>query len=237
MRLLTRWMTLLFLCIIFCSTRAQAGYTLYGYSGLVLTPSALPEQDGTLAIGINRVPRLYNTALRPASRTVFSSSLYFLPRLEVMLGITRPDDYQGGLGDRTGAFRLFVLGEKKYTPALAIGAQDFFAAHQLDFEPVSAQHFSSAYAVLSKSFVQHKLVLSLGYGQKVFPANEHHLVGAFGGLQWQPYEWVSMVAEYDAENWNAGVHFTIFQHLGFQFDWWKMQHLMWRMHYTFHLLD
>ena len=124
---------------------AQATCTVYGYSGLIVTPTAEILADGELTGNIGRIPKLYADQYAPYDRTSFVAALGFMPFLETTFGFVRPDNMQGGIGDRTITMRAQVLSEARYHPAIALGFHDFFAIEQLELEPADAQHFAALY--------------------------------------------------------------------------------------------
>lgn len=88
----------------------------------------------------------------------------------------------GDFRDKSFDAKLQLLPERRWWPAVAIGAHDVAGGTGL---------FRATYGVLSKRFGP--LDLSLGYGGE-------RIDGAFGGLRWTPSaapQW-SLIAEYDA---------------------------------------
>ncbi len=204
---------------------AQASSAL-GYSGLMLVPSAGIARDGEVSAGISRVPMLY-TNWYPNRRTVFWGRIGFLPFLEAGGMFVRPDHYSGGFGDRSVYLKLQLLQQKGRRPAVTIGTQDFFAIKALNWETATAQHFGALYVVASRQDTVRGVPLQfhLGYGPDWLIAQTKMLVGLFGGVTWSPHPRVTLLAEYDAECFNAGVRFRPFPLLQLQVAWWKLQEI------------
>ncbi len=221
---------------------AQSGNTLLGYSGLLLVPTADIQQDGELNFGISRIPILYAKNYYGGSydRTVMFASMGFLPFLEGTFGFTRPDNMQGGVGDRSMSARLQLYRQRGWIPSVALGMQDFFAIKKLHLEPTSAQHFAAAYVVASKAvkfsspFLQ-RADFHLGYGVDWLPANDRHLDGLFAGLSFSPIRQVQLLFEYDSHSFNSGVRFFLFSHLRYTMALWKMRYLMQNMSFSISL--
>lgn len=233
---------LLFLLLLVTSFpgRAQIGNTMYGYSGLLLTPTAQIHQDGELAFGISRIPLLYAPNYHGGSydRTVLFASMGFLPFLEGTFGFVRPDNMQGGVGDRTMTARLRLWRQNGWRPALALGMQDFFAIEELELEPVSSQHFASTYAVLSHEIpVSHPLVhqvsAHLGYGTDWLPSNDRHLNGWFGGVRWAPVPQFELMLEYDSQSINSGIRFFLCSRVQYMFAFWQHRYVMHHLSFSF----
>ena len=199
--------------------------SVYGYSGLMLVPSAEVSGDGQLACGISRTPELYAN-WRRLRRTVFWARIGFLPFLEAGGMFVRPDHYvNAGFGDRSLYLRLQLLRERGRGPAVAVGAQDFFSLKGIHWATSTKQHFGAVYLVASKRVTLKKmpLQLHLGYGPDWTVAKTKLLVGPFGGLQLTPHRWASLLAEYDAKSFNAGFRLHPFHFVQLQYIWWRLR--------------
>jgi hypothetical protein len=215
----------------------KPGNSLLGHSGFIVVPSGYLVKDGSLTIGYCRVPRLNAIEYKAYERNVKFGSMGFLPFLEVTFAIVRPDNYPGGIGDRTVGFKFKLIGEKKYLPALSMGMHDFFGIKEINLEPKSAQHFAALYVVGSKSFelpFLNNAVINAGYGEDWFPARTHQLVGFFIGSEIQLFQHISAIAEYDADNVNFGTRLNLFN-LQFLLAWWDMHKFSWNVSYSFML--
>ncbi|MBN1318191.1 MAG: YjbH domain-containing protein, partial [Anaerolineales bacterium] len=184
LRCLRRARVLLMTLFLLCCTPAvslQAQHSsLFGYSGLMLVPSAEVMEDGQIRFGVSRLPMLYTSQeWRFPDWTIYFFGLGYMPFLEGAAMIVRPDNYPGGVGDRSVAFKVRLIRQRGKWPALAIGAQDFFGIKKINLEPSKAQKFAALYAVSSKSLRLKNMVvaLHLGYGVDWLPAQSHQLDG------------------------------------------------------------
>ena len=230
---------IIFTFICSCHLYAQAKNTVLGYTGIIVTPTAQISRDGELSASIGRIPKLYANGYAPYDRTAFVASMGFMPFLEASFGFVRPDNFQGGVGDRTITVRIQVLSDKANLPAIAFGFHDFFAIENLDLEPESAQHFAAMYAVATKKIPLYiegsSLVLNAGYGFDWLPARDSHLQGFFWGLQYSPIKDVDLLLEHDVNNFNAGIRFIFFSHFNYMLSFWQLQHLMHQVGFSLQL--
>lgn len=210
--------------------------SLFGYSGLMVVPSAEIADDGELTAGVSRIPMLY-TNWYPNRRTVMWGRMGFLPFLEAGGMFVRPDDYIWGFGDRSVYVRLQLLREKGRRPAVTIGTQDFFAIKQLKWETATAQHFGALYLVASRHDTLRGVPLHfhLGYGPDWLVARTKMLVGLFGGVSYSPHRMVTLLAEYDAECFNAGLRLQPFPFLQAHIGLWKLKEVTATLAATVHL--
>ncbi len=219
---------------------ADAKNTTLGYSGIIVTPTAEVLLDGELTGSLARLPKLYadNYSPKNYNRTAFVTAMGFFPFLEASFGFIRPDNFQGGVGDRTVTIRLKVLNESRYAPSIAIGFHDFFAVESLDLEPAAAQHFAALYIVGSKhvDFLNSQSVLlSLGFGPDWLPAMDSHLHGLFAGIEYSPIENVQLLLEHDTKNLNAGMRFSFFSHVNYTVSFWQLRYMMHQFSFSFSL--
>lgn len=218
-------LSLLWLLLPLQKVAAQTG-SLMGPSGVLLVPSATVAADGEIAVGVSRIPELYASRLRPYERSVFYGRIGYLPFLELTAMVIRPDHYSGGIGDRSGHIKLRLLPERRSLPAIAVGAQDFFAIDELDLEPWNAQHFAALYAVASKTLIAPRSIavrLHAGYGWNDLPAKSRYLTDFFAGAEIAPHPWIDLLAEYDSQEFNVGMRLHLFSKLHLVLALWKLQ--------------
>jgi len=210
--------------------------SLFGYTGLMVVPSAEIADDGELTAGVSRIPMLY-TNWHPNRRTVMWGRMGFLPFLEAGGMFVRPDHYIGGFGDRSVYLRVRLLREKGWRPAVTVGTQDFFAIKQLKWETATAQHFGALYLVASRHDTLRGVPLHfhLGYGPDWLVARTKMLVGLFGGVSYSPHRMVTLLAEYDAECFNAGLRLQPFPFLQAHLGLWKLKEVTANLAFTVHL--
>lgn len=201
--------------------------TLMGYSGLMLVPSAQVMQNGQLNVGISRVPGLYAHHWPYDDWTIYFISLGYLPFLEGSAMIVRPDHYPFGAGDRSVHIKIRLFDEHGRWPAVAFGAQDLFAIKSLKLEPPEAQKFASLYAVAARNYhlKYMNICVNLGFGTDALPAQSHQLDGFFAGMLVSPHRYFSLLAEYDAHEFNAGFRLHPCRYFQTQLVWWKMESL------------
>ena len=185
---ITRSMILLALAMLFAGA-AHAEPSATGQTGLIQMPDGRVEPDGTLRIGVSHMAP-YSAAF---------GSVTLVPWLEVSARFTRIADVPGfgtpgapadldygSYKDKAFGFKLRLLEESEWLPALAFGRQDFHGTRA----------FGANYLAASKRIEAG----SLGAFDLALGAGDGRLDGAFGGVRWyQPWlDGVALVAEYDA---------------------------------------
>lgn len=182
----------------------QAGaQCLSGTSGLITIPTARMQGDGELSFGASFFGKKYQDySNRQYDVASAYASITFLPFLEIGLRVNRMLDFPKGRNytvDRGPMVRLRVLKEGKYTPAVVLGAHDFFAAFGGD----GAKHFSATYAVFSKKVAAFDL--HAGYAPALMSANHYQLNGLFYGVAYSPLKSVQLQFENDSRYFNTGI--------------------------------
>ncbi len=164
-------------------------------------PSARTLSSGVVGVGAARVSP-YN---------IYGLSFQYFDRVELSLnyriytGMEDQNFKHMGFGDeaeRIGNFKfVFNLPKDGYEdfPTFAVGADDF----------IGTKRFNSEYIVATKSWVNHNIEATLGWGRK-------RLKGFFGGIAWTPWRQssllvlkdLSLLAEYDAVDYkhHSGEH-------------------------------
>lgn len=170
-----------------------------GAPGLFEAPAAVSAPDRSTSLAVNNawvIRDPFDPAVRidRAQRSAFVGFGFF-PRLAL---IARGAWTQGPWGgdavrDISVNAHLLVAREGAWTPALAIGAQDFGGSN-----PV----FTSEYAVASKS-VLNRARLSVGYGSRGYT-----LKNFFGGVELSPCSWITGIAEKLTDHSNYGVRLS-----------------------------
>jgi hypothetical protein len=225
----SRWLSIrslgvLIACIIWfpLSIYAQSSTASLGYGGLIVVPSAEPARDATLKVGFGSIPRIYGIQLQPTKKSVYYAALTAAPFFEVAFAVVKPDQSPEealNVGDRTVSVKLRLVAEKKYAPAIAVGAHDFFGIRQLGVRTVKTtppENFAACYCVATKSYRipwVYKATVHIGYGTDWLPAVQNYLVGAFGGIELFVRKELAVMAEYDAQYFNFGVRLNLFSHL------------------------
>jgi len=185
-----------------------------GTTGLLNTPTAEMQRDGTFMAGTTWLPK----AMMPQEWNYHTWNYYlnitFLPFLEVnyrctLLKIQSTGKYNQ---DRSVSMRCRLLQEQRYVPSLVTGVNDLYTSSKN-----GNQYFGAAYAVTTKtgSIGRSILKLSAGYGFAAFENSE--MTGLFGGLSFSPgcLKIVEFIMEYDSKVFNPGCSVILFDHLRF----------------------
>jgi hypothetical protein len=239
MKTSTLLMTLLTWSIIFnTDLRSQSQRALLGYGGLLVVPSAATLADGQICLGIGHIPKLY-AEFKPDQRFVVFAAVGFLPRVEGVLALVRPDRLQYGSGDRTAALKILLLKQKKQWPALAIGSEDFFSAKPFNIEDKGGQHFASLYWVVSKNYFlcnTSNLGIHLGHGFGYLPADFRQLTDWFGAIELSFKKHFSCSTEYDGRSYNISVRYGN-KILALMVGLWDFSYVCGNLVYSFRLAD
>jgi len=160
-----------------------------GYTGLINTPNAQVMSEGDITMHFDNHfsnhLRKYNYELKRKNNTsqsyIFGAGIF--PYLEIQ---GRLAEVPGYYRDLSANIKLQVPYKHKYLPNIAFGYQDPGSAYQA---------FGNRYVVLDKkvSFIR----ASVGYGQA--EGREKRMDGFFGGVEVEPVEWLSILAENDAK--------------------------------------
>jgi hypothetical protein len=207
--------TVFFICI-FNSAYPQ---TIYGVSGLLKSPDAYVVGNGKCAVTFG----YYHDEMAESSEKIVpdmpqaGASFLIGPvsRIEVSLRIAafieapkitfNPRNF--GI-DLIFNIKGVVFREKKYVPQISLGIQDI----------VGTWMYQSTYLVLSKTILFGKnshIAGTLGYGSEILgylsenvqgkSPRDYRFIGIFGSLEGQLFSFVSLLADYDAEDWNLGL--------------------------------
>ncbi len=188
--------------------------SLSGLSGLLNIPTAEITSDGRINIGANYLERNH-LKYAGGKKDVIAPfvTIGFLPFLEVSIRITRQLNYSGEshVMDRMFSCKIKFINEDNFLPVVALGLHNPYST-----DP-RAKHFTATYFVLSKnieinSFIN-KFHVTLGYGSEIIEAEDYQYVGLFGGVSLTIFKSIEIMGEYDAERFNAGFRFTLFNHI------------------------
>ncbi|MGE3540323.1 MAG: YjbH domain-containing protein [Candidatus Tectimicrobiota bacterium] len=164
----------------------------WGLPGIIHVPTATMVPAGSLDVGYNitRDPDVFPTVDRQKN---FTFALGFLPR--VTIGgrgtVATPHEGETDLArDISANVQILLLEDKAWWPSVAIGVQDISGG---------AAFFHSRYVTLSKSlFGRVRGTVGFGLGPDV-------LDGPFGGVELALNRYITLLGEYDARVFNAGV--------------------------------
>lgn len=203
-----RWRWILLIVFLPLNSFSQ---TLTGISGLLNVPSAIMNADGTFIAGGNYLPKI-NQPVFGYNTGNYYFNLTFLPFLEVSYKLTLLQTSENINQDRSASFKLQVVKERPYFPAVAIGVHD---VHTTSIGNGN-QFFEANYFVLSKGLALGKgsMGLTVGYGTDLI-MKKSQFVGLFGGCSFSPayLNQLKLIGEYDCHGINLGGSILILKHL------------------------
>jgi len=179
---------------------AAASTTVDGVTGILKTPTAEVVQEGSVEFTL---ARHLSTLIRFEGGTVarvYSATVGYLPGLEVTASINEfpeiPDveNNVANLQDRSVSLKYRFFQDEDWM--LAGGALDAAGESKIQ---------TSYYGVATYTGLD-DVQLSAGFGTD-------NLEGAFGSLKWSPDDHVSLLGEYDTEDFNYGVELRPFKGL------------------------
>jgi hypothetical protein len=207
-----------------CSTASCASaQTSYGTTGLVKVPTAEVAEFGRCVIGGGYAADfLGQDTWRPRDWSFFAT-VGLVPRLEAGLRLTYGELFLKNTTDRVLSVKCLLTLETHLIPATALGVQDMIGIEK---------NFNCLYVVGSKKlgFLGMESVrLHLGYGSDWWDyisnkAKGHRFIGLFGGVEVKAAPFLSLLAEYDADDVNLGARFSLKQTLTVTFNLVAMKH-------------
>lgn len=166
--------------------------SVWGLPGIVHVPTATMVPTGSLDVGYN-MARDLDVFPGVDRQHNFNFALGFLPRVTIGGRGTVATDTDTDVDiarDISANVQLLLLEDKHWWPAVAVGVQDISGG---------ATFFRSRYVVLSKSlFGRVRGTVGFGAGPDV-------LDGPFAGVEVALNRFVTLLGEYDARAFNAGV--------------------------------
>nr|WP_212760615.1 YjbH domain-containing protein [Pseudoalteromonas sp. NEC-BIFX-2020_002] len=194
-------------CALSASTSAFAeqpinhGIAYNGFTGIFHTPSASVMDKGVVDIGYSNQLELRGKYTDGHNFT-FSAGLF--DGLEASGRITSSSMHDNLFSSSSrGQIRDLSFNAKYQIPfipkdwfSLAVGAKDFGGA---------ANNYEAFYAVASKQWWDFRFSAGVGTSD----ALTGQLDGAFAGIEYQPFTWLSVLAEHDAEAFNVGARVTV----------------------------
>ena len=165
-----------------------------GYSGLINTPTARLFDEGKYYLQYSNQVETRG-GYRNGDNYNFAVGLWEYVEVSGRLA-----DYnlggENGLTDLSTNIKLGMPYIPKDWFSLAVGIQDLGGA---------ANFFDAKYVVASKNIFS-DVNVSLGMGES--DSNQGRLDGVFAGIEWQPYQWLKLSAEYDAADTQLGMHLS-----------------------------
>ncbi|MEK6398301.1 MAG: YjbH domain-containing protein, partial [Terriglobus sp.] len=202
----TRYVVLVLSCLVtgralYAQAHQDTGLSLQGYTGVLNTPNAHVQQDGTLDV-------LYSNQREPIRGGVISPwqdnyffSLGMFPFLE--FGGRLTNNISAAYLVTGGGTRDLSLNAKvssapwtaryRFAPTLAVGAAD----------PGEGHHFFQTTYVVGSANPVSWLRLSAGYGK-----GPDRMKGGFAGGELRVFDWATILADYDTRHTNVGARLT-----------------------------
>jgi hypothetical protein len=193
--------------------------TIYGVSGLIKTPDAYVVENGKCNISMG----YFYDDMAESPEVVYSNVPTFstifivgpISRIEVglrvgafLIGKDVEFKPQNFTIDLVTTIKGVIIKEKKYVPQISLGIQDI----------IGTWKFQSTYLVLSKTIKlgkQSNVVGTFGYGSKLVgyvsdavggkEVRDYRFIGFFGSFDGQITNFLSVMGEYDAKDWNFGL--------------------------------
>lgn len=242
-----RWTVVFFIMATLTGNHsAFAGISLAGTSGLINIPTAevISDQQATLGIGyVNRQSAYLQTGRCDNYPIYFV--LGYLPRLEFSAGVTfvpGSKSYDGTNTYKDGVVSLqyLVLKERRFIPAVAIGARDIYSFILLNtsFLVASKTIFDRANADLrihigyGSDLIDHHL--GVPKSDRKFPVG-HTIVGFFGGMEINWKKALTYMVEYDSQKMNTGFRWRLNSYFCFDFCLLNMEDLSGSFNISFNL--
>lgn len=192
-----------------------------GTTGLLNTPSADMQQDGTFMAGGNFLPRQLMPEAWKSNTGNYFVNMTFLPFFEVAYRCTLVhDEFKAGnkwQQDRSVSVRLRPLKEDRWWPSVVIGSSDAFTTYELNMfsEAKGNRFFSSVYGVATKHLAVSGHDIGFTFGGNIPFRKNSYKQGIFGGISYRPafLTPVCLMAEYDTTDAvNIGMAARLFGH-------------------------
>ncbi len=179
----------------------DTGLSLQGFTGVLNTPNAHVQQEGTLDILYsNQREPIRSAAISPwQDNYFFSFGMFRFVEFGGRLTNNISAAYEatgGGTRDLSLNLKLSsapVTARYRFSPTLAVGTQDPGQGHHF---------FQSTYVVGSANPVSW-VRLSAGYGK-----GPDRMKGGFAGGELRAFDWATVLADYDTKHANVGVRLT-----------------------------
>ncbi|MFR9652013.1 MAG: YjbH domain-containing protein [Rikenellaceae bacterium] len=185
--------SLVILLVVSMSGKLSAQY-ISGTTGLITTPTADMQDDGRFMGGFNYLPKEVLPSNWSYDTANYFLNITFLPFLEVAFVNTivkLGGQYEGKVNqDRSLSGRIRLLRERKWIPAVVVGANDLFTTSTEQYNPFedsdTNRGFASLYCVMTKNFNfnDHTIGASIGYNVSKYDYEDGD--GVFGGVSYRP---------------------------------------------------
>lgn len=182
----TKTIGLLVLLALAVSIQVSASPAYFGYTGLMMTPTADTLKMGGVNFGGVFLSDDNNDT------TFVSANVGILPRLEVGAALIDPEN---GDSDAIINAKFSLLSETAATPALAVGLSDI--TDELDATPYVA--LSKSIPLAGQYMWEPRFHVGVGGGR---------LDGLFAGLSAKATDRIQLMVEYDSDDVNFGLQFA-----------------------------
>lgn len=222
--------------------RVVSGQSVTGTSGLIHIPSARMLEDGQLVIGAAFIPKpyfqRYERRLNPGLNTYITFGI--LPFVELMFRYTHELNTPVNVEtqyfpDRMLGFRVRLLSEKNYLPAIVLGLQDPSAI--FGDTCLTCTNYSATYFVGSKNFKTDfgNFDLSIGYTFDFKELKAKDFKGVFGGISFSPnfYNNASILFEHNSKGINAGINVIVLSRFNLMLGIWNLDKPTFSFNYLF----
>ena len=212
-----------------------------GTSGLIHIPSARMLEDGQLVLGAAYIPKpyfyRYEIGMNPGLNTYVTYALF--PFMEVMFRYTHelnvPVSFETSyFPDRMLGFRVRLLKEKIYLPALVFGAHD--ASSLFGITSIGPKY--SAFYFVSTKLIKTDFGdfdISAGYAFDLLDIKTMSYKGFFAGISYEPLflENLSIQFENDSSGFNSGLVLNVYNKFNFMLGVWNLDKPTFALNYLF----
>lgn len=214
-----RWVVgkkkILFLAFILMTNLIHAQYSL-GTTGQLMIPTAEMQETGTFVGGVNYLPENVTPSVfsYPTMNYFVDMTLFSFVEFTYRMTLLKMHTPSGKVGyynqDRSNTIRIRPVKERRFCPAIVIGADDFLTEG-------ATPYWGSYYGVLTKTiglFGKHQLAVTAGW---YFHQGNRPIYneGFFGGVRYTPAfcPEMKMMVEYDTHGWNLGAAVRFWKHV------------------------
>lgn len=174
-------------------------FSLQGYTGVINTPNAQVLENGEAALHYNNQADnhllFYDNEHTELTEENYVAGMGFLPYFEASGRLVETN--QRAIRDLSANVKFQVPIGDTFLPSIAVGIQDLGS---------SSSFYKNHFVVMDKSFGGVRA--SVGYGNSGDNKAAQRMDGVFGALEYQPIEWLSVMAEHDGQENHAGVRLS-----------------------------
>ena len=230
--------------LLFALGSTSYGQSVTGTSGLIHIPSARMLEDGQLVLGGGYIPKHYFYRMgvneNPGLTTYITYQI--LPFVELMFRYTHElnvfvNTATQYFPDRMVSVRFKLLEEKKYIPAIVLGAHDFSKLTGLSSASSLNSMYTATYFVTSKKIYFKGLSAdtSFGYAFDFLSLKTKDYRGIFYGIELKSnnYDFISLIIENNSKNFNTGFRLSPFRKFNIIVGLWDFKKPTFSFNYRF----